>query len=157
MADTSANGYGFPSTMELLIRTHYPERTDEESAIIRDFLIHHLAEYDRYEFSRRVGVGIVPDPKWPANVQRQAVQNSRKRIDMLGWQGRALTIFEVKKRIGPGVLGQLETYADLYLEEDPTPAAVRLAAIGRYSDEDTLRVLRQRGIDVYLYEPSDAE
>src|SRR5437773_1885019 len=45
----------------LLIRKHYPERTDNESAVIRAYLLDHLYEFDSIFFGKRVGRGVTPD------------------------------------------------------------------------------------------------
>lgn len=136
---------------ELLLRRWFPERTDRESAVIKDFLLERGREFDRYEFSVHVGNGTRPDPEHLPGIQKTTVFSSQKRIDMLAWKGAGVTLFEVKARIGIAVLGQLQAYAQLLLEARPGILIERLAAIGRSSDDDTLRVLASNGIDVYLY------
>lgn len=135
----------------LLLRRFYPEKTDRESTVIRDYLLAHGAEFDRFAFSVRVGAGQTPDPTHLAGVQTSVAFSTRKRIDMLAWKGNQATIHEFKDRIGPSVLGQLGTYRHLWLEENPDADEPRLVAVGRLSDDDTLRVLRANNIDVYLY------
>ena len=146
-------GYAFggPELALLLTRTWFPERTGRESRIILDFLKAHGGEYDRYEFSVRVGQGLTPDPTLPANVQRGLSYSSRKRIDMLFRKGDEYTIFEVKERITPHVLGQLLTYSHLLMEDRGLGVPPRLAAVGRYSDDDTRRVLVANGVTLYEY------
>lgn len=142
----------------LLIKSHFPERTDAESAIIRDWLRARGDQYDRFAFSVRLGEGIAPNPDHEPGVQRGGNYSSKKRLDILAWRGPQPIIFEVKARITPAVLGQLQTYRMLYLEENPDSADPELAAIGRTSDPDTLRVLRAHGVTVFLYEtPLDSE
>lgn len=142
----------------LLIRTHFPERTDRESAIIRDWLTARGHEFDRFAFSVRLGEGITPNPEHEAGVQRGGNFSSKKRLDVLAWRGPVPVLGEVKERVSPAVLGQLQTYRQLFLEENPDSAEPELIAIGRYSDPDTLRVLRNHGIAVFLYAPaSDRE
>lgn len=147
--------YGSADLATLLIRRAFPERTDRESTIIRDFLLARGAAYDRYEFSVRVGQGATPDPSHLPGVQAATVFNTRKRIDMIVWQGTQPTVIEVKERVSPAVLGQLRTYRHLLLEDRPDMREPALATIGRYSDDDTIRVLTAEGIDVYLYPHDD--
>lgn len=142
---------------ELLLRKFYPERTDRESGVIRDFLLAHLDEYERVQFSVRVGVGATPDPDHLPGVQANTIFSSRKKIDVLLFQGPQGTIVEAKERIGPGTLGQLQTYAHLWMEEHPDALYPRLIAIGRTSDEDTLRVLAANGVTIYLYPAADSQ
>lgn len=137
----------------LLIRKHFPERTDQESAIIIDWLREHGEEYDRFSFSVRVGEGQQPAPDLLPGVARSVAFSSRKRIDVLAYRGLQATIGEVKQRIGPGVLGQLLTYRQLYMNERPDEELPKMIAIGRYSDPDTLGVLTANDVTVYLYEP----
>lgn len=141
---------------ELLLRRWFPERTDRESAIIKDFLLEHGRAFDRYEFSVHVGNGTAPNPAHLPGIQKTTVFSSQKRIDMLAWRGATVTLFEVKARIGLEVLGQIQAYAQLLDETRPGILIERLAALGRTSDDDTLRVLASHGIDVYLYPPEPA-
>jgi len=154
-----SNGYDYDraTLMELFLRMQFPERTQWETAIIRDFLQVHISEYENYSFSVRVGDGLAPDPTHLPGVQRNTTFSTRKRIDMLAWQGTQPCIFEVKRRVNPGALGQLQTYAHLWLEENPDALTPRLAAIGRTCDPDTERVFSAAGVDIYLYpeEPGD--
>jgi hypothetical protein len=83
------------------------------------------------------------------------VFSSRKRIDCLFWQGDEPTIIEVKERVSLAVLGQLRGYAHLLQEDRPGIPEPKLLAIGRYSDDDTLRVLTAGGIDVLLYDKTE--
>jgi hypothetical protein len=136
----------------LLTRSWFPERTSRESTIILDFLKARGEQYDKYEFSVRVGTGIAPDPSHLPGVQFSTVYSSRKRIDMIVWQGEQPTIIEVKERISPAVLGQLITYRHLLLEDRPGIAEPKLAALGRYFDDDTIRVLNTHGVEVYVYD-----
>jgi hypothetical protein len=152
MATENGYAYGSEDLATLLIRRAYPERTDLESAVVRDFLEARGRDYDRYEFSVRVGQGLTPDPTHLPGVQRNTVRNSQKRIDLIVWQGPQATIVEVKARITPAVLGQLLTYQHLLLEDRPDILTPHLATIGRYCDDDTLRVLIAQGVDVYVYE-----
>lgn len=136
---------------KLLIARFYPERTRLESEVIRDFLTAHGLEYDRIEFSVRVGVGQPPNPEHLPGVQRQTVFSTRKRIDLLCWQGTTPTIVEVKTRLTPASLGQIKTYRQLLLDERPDLEEPRLIAVGAMCDDDTLRALTAEGVDVFLY------
>lgn len=151
---TLSDGYTFErgSLAELIIRKAYPERTTRESAVIRDFLRAHGEQFDRFAFSVRVGQGVTPNPEHMDGVQRSTAWSSRKRIDLLLWRGDQPTIGEVKERVGPGTLGQLLGYRQLWLEENADAVEPTLIAIGRYSDDDTIRILTQHGISVYLFD-----
>lgn len=135
----------------LILRRFYPERTDRESTIIRDYLLAHGTAFDRFAFSVRVGVGQIPDPTHLEGVQQNTIFSSKKRIDMIAWTGSQAHLHEFKERVSPAVLGQLQTYRHLWLEENPDALDPVLVAIGRTSDDDTIRVLQANAIAVYLY------
>jgi hypothetical protein len=152
------NGYTFDVAefARLLIMKSYPEKTDEESAVLRDYLLEHLRDFDRVRLSVRVGEGTPPDPAHLEGVQRQTAFVTKKRIDMLAWKGSQLFLHEVKQRVSPSALGQIQTYAHLWREEHPDAPDPILVVVGRYSDPDTLRVLTANGVTVYLYETAQA-
>lgn len=153
----AAPGYEFTrdDLAELILRQYYPERTQRESGVLRDYLLAHGREFDRFEFSRRIGHGVDVDPSVPANIARGLVHSTRKRIDLLAWSGQQATIVEVKYRVTPSALGQIQTYRHLFLEEFRDALEPALVVVGRYSDDDTLRPLAAAGVTVYLYESED--
>jgi hypothetical protein len=142
--------------VQMLARKWFPERTDRESGVIRDYLAAHHHEFDRFTFSKRVGQGVAPDPAHLEGVQRNTVFSSRKRIDILAGSGSHPTLIEVKERVTPASLGQILTYRSLFLEEHPDADEPSLVVIGRESDPDTLAVLQAHGVTVYLYAAADA-
>lgn len=149
-------GYDFTRAQlaELFIKMQFPERTQRESSIIRDFLAHHLDEFDAVSFSVRVGQGLAPDPTHPLTIQQMTAFSTKKRIDILAWAGHQPYIFEVKERLQPGALGQLLAYRHLWMEDNPDAREPILGAIARTSDDDTNRVLQSHGITIYLYPPA---
>jgi hypothetical protein len=145
--------YVFDSTdfSLLLIRSHYPERTDGESIVIRAFLLAHLREFDRIIFGKRVGQGEPPDPTHLPAIQQQTVLNTQKRIDILAFRGTQPVIIEVKQNVTPAALGQILTYRHHFLEESPDAPEPELVVVGRTSDADTLAALTAHNVTVYLY------
>lgn len=152
-----STGYDYDrgTLLELFLKIQFPERNLRESAIIRDFLQAHINEYQRFSFSVRVGQGATPDSEHLPGIQKATIFSTQKRIDMMAWQGAQPYIFEVKDRLNVYVLGQLQTYAHLWLEENPDALEPRLAAIVRYGDPDIERVLEANAVDVYIYTPTD--
>lgn len=148
------NGYDFGSDSfaQLLIARHYPEKTDHESALIRDFLRARLEQFDRVSFSVRIGAGRPADPSFMPEIQAASTFSSRRRIDVVLYQGKQPWLVEAKTRIDHRVLGQLLSDRQLWLEERPESVEPRLVAIGRTADEEALRVLGAHGIDVLLYD-----
>jgi len=135
----------------LLLQSYYPERTAKESAIIRDYLKAHLAEFDHVDFSVRVGQGPTPEPNLLPAVARNVRESGKLRIDVVGYRGNTATLIEAKTHVSREVLGQLIAARHLWLEDHPDAPEPRLVAIGRTSNEDALRVFGANGVDVYLY------
>ncbi len=135
----------------LLIRKHYPERTDGESAVIRAFLLAHLHEFDTITFGKRVGQGATIDPTTSPAVQRATAHSTKKRIDILAWRGSRAIIIEVKQDVTPAALGQILTYRHHFLQDYPDAIDPELVVVGRESDPDTIAALQAHGITVYLY------
>ena len=148
------NGYRFSREQfpELLRREFFPEKTKSESTVYRDYLSAHIHEYDYVILQVRLGQGMTPDPSHLEGVQRQAIRNSLKVIDILGVSGLQPTIIEVKTRVQVSALGQIRGYRQLYMEANPESLEPRLIVVGRYSDPDTIRILQTEQITVYLYE-----
>lgn len=162
MVETNAslsvpNGYWFTDSdlPNLVIANYYPERTDQESGVIRDYLHAHGTEFDVFGFSVRVGQALAPDPTHLIGVQRSTIYSTRKRIDFVGIKGELHTLVEAKQRVQPSAIGQILTYRKLYLEEHPEVHDVRMIIIGRYSDADTVNSATAHGIDVLIYTPPD--
>lgn len=151
-------GYDFvkDDLATLILRRFYPERTDKESTVIRDFLEAHGREFDRFSFSVRVGVGATPDPSTLPAVQRNTVFSSKKRIDILCWRDTQPVIVEVKVNITPASLGQILTYRHLWMEENPHELEPELIIVGRVVDADTVKVLQANRITVYVYADANA-
>lgn len=145
--------YEFGSTdfALLLIRSHYPERTDGESVVIRAFLLEHLREFDRITFGKRLGKGEPPDPTHLPAIQQQTLLNTQLRLDILAYRGATPILIEVKQRVTPAALGQLLTYRHHFLEGTPDAPEPELVIVGRTSDDDTLAAITAHGVTVYLY------
>lgn len=135
----------------LLIRKHFPERTDGESNVIRAYLLEHLAEFDSITFAKRIGAGIPADPSHLPGVQANADFSGKLRIDILAWKGQIPYIIEVKQHVTPAALGQILTYRHELLEADPSLPEPVLIVVGREATENALPALNAHGVTVYLY------
>jgi hypothetical protein len=135
----------------LLIAKHYPERTDGESAVIRAYLLEHLAEFDSITFAKRIGTGIPADPTHVPGVQANSDFSGRLKMDILAFKGQQPYIVEVKQRVTPATLGQILTYRHHFLEEAPDAPEPALVVVGREASPDAVAALQAHGVTVYLY------
>lgn len=140
----------------LLIRKHFPERTDGESAVIRAYLLEHLAEFDSITFAKRLGTGIPADPTHEPGVQANADFSGRLKMDILAWKGQLPYIIEVKQRVTPATLGQILTYRHHFLEEAPDAPEPALVVVGREASPDAVAALNAHNVTVYLYPDATA-
>lgn len=147
------DGYTFTSNdfALLIIRKAYPERTDGESAVIRAFLLAHLAEFDSIVFGKRLGRGVAPDPSHLEGVQRQTAESSKLKLDILAMRGSRPVLVEVKQRVTPAALGQILTYKHHFVEEFPDALEPEMVVVGREAVDDAVVALQAHGVTVYLY------
>lgn len=146
--------------VQLLAMMQYPERTKNESRVLRDYLMNHAGEFDRFQFAAHIGPGTPPDPTLPLKLQKQQTYISQQKIDLLAWKGSQPTIVEAKYLVTPASLGQIFTYRLLLRREIPDAPEPQLVVIGAASTPTVLDALQEHGITVYLYPsaltPADA-
>ena len=135
----------------LLSLVQLPQMTVNESAIAHQWLMEHADEYDDVDFNVRVGNSLELGPEYDEATQRQAALLSQKRIDIVGFNGNAVTIVEVKLRISLSALGQLLGYALLWQAENPGTSEITLEAIGHDALIDAVEVLQAHGVQVELF------
>jgi len=140
----------------LLIRKHFPERTDGESEVIRAFLLEHLGDYDSIVFAKRIGRGVPPDPAHLPAVQANTLFSSMLRIDILAMRGPQPVLIEVKQNVTPAALGQLLTYRHEFTEAFPDAPEPDLVVVGREASENAIPALQAHGVTVYLYPDATA-
>jgi hypothetical protein len=115
----------------LLLQSRYPGLLPVENAVARAWLDEHGAEYDRLDFNVRLGQGVKPGQGATSLEHSIAFALTTKRADLIASTANAVTIIEIKERIGPGAIGQLLMYEHLWEQQDGSGRPVHLLAIGR--------------------------
>ena len=128
-----------------------PALTPIESAISKAWLDQHWREYDTVNFNVRLGQGVILPAGSPDYLKKFVRASHAKRADMILTQGVESTIVECKVRIGASALGQLLTYRQLYLTENPDLAVVHLLAIGQTIEPDVQAILASHDIAVEVF------
>mgnify|MGYP001562405840 FL=1 len=138
----------------------FPGLIPIEDALWRGWLFGHEGDYDRFAYNVHVGQGVnVParplsdDPELDARLRAGYRQWTQKKIDVVGYQGPAYTIFEVEERPGTRALGQLLTYRDLLNALEPPTAPTTLALVALRLGQDMRQTFERQGVTIYLVEP----
>ena len=141
-------------------RRFFPGLIPIESQLWRTWLPEHEGEYDTFEYNVHVGEGIniAPrslegDPALQSKIQEQFRQATQKKIDVVGFQGDAMTIFEVEERPGTRALGQLLTYRELLHKQRPPTSVTTLALVARRLGTDMRTVFERSGVKIWLVIP----
>lgn len=141
-----------PNLDVLLVQIQFPGMAAPESAVFREWLTRHGAEYDRLDFNVRLGEGVEVGEGFSPEVKTLATTLTQKRADVVGWQGVHPTIFEVKIRASLGALGQLLGYLVLFPKTFPGAPPPHLVVLARRVDNDSAQAFAAYGVDVLLYE-----
>lgn len=135
-------------------RATYPAMQVDEILVWRNWLQLHQAEYDRFDYNVRIGTGVDPGPAFPQNIRNMAIAIRSLRLDAVGWQGAAATIFEVKRRAGPENVGQLLTYRAVWEAQQLSAAAPTLVLVASDVVTHILPIVQQSGIQLVIV-PTD--
>lgn len=129
---------------------HFPHLLPKEVVIWKHFLRNHGQDYDRYEYDVHVGQGVELPPGASEMSRRISAGLTRKRIDVVGYRGDSITLFEVKANAGVGVVGQLLAYEHLYIEEHPEETSIHLVIITDWMDSDVKSVCQAYLITTHI-------
>lgn len=141
-------------------RRHFPGLVPIESVLWRVWLEDHEQDYDRFEYNVHVGQGIniaprslEDTPELQEKIRKQFQQATQKKIDVVGFQGPAMTIFEVEERPGTRALGQLLTYRELLHTQRPPTAPTTLGLVARRLGTDMRAVFERSEVTIWLVIP----
>lgn len=135
-------------------RLSYPGLQPREIIIWREWLKLHEREYTRFDYNVRIGKGYDPGPGWPEETRRMAIMNTQLRVDAVGYQGAAPTLFEVKDRGGLSAVGQLVGYEAVWLEDRLSAIAPKLALVTNRIQPNIVPLLNKNSITLYAV-PAD--
>jgi len=106
--------------------------------------------FEPYQYDIHVGKASALWKTGNPNYDRMADALLKKRIDAISKKEGAVHIFEIKPDAGLGAIGQLLSYEILYREEFGYDGRIELHLVTNYTDIDTERVCKQRGIQVHI-------
>lgn len=129
----------------------YPHMAPQDYILWNQFLTEHGKEFTSFDYDVKVGEGIQPISQVPANMAKDFIELTKKRIDAVGYKQDGVTIFEVKPRAGSTALGQLLTYQSLYKLTYPNNTILNLVLITSMLTKDEELLYNQYHIISYIY------
>ncbi len=127
-------------------RAKYPAMNVDEILVWREYLRLHETDFDRFNYNVRIGSGSDPGAEFPDNIRKMAIALSQLRLDAVGFQGEAPTIFEVKRNAGPQNVGQLLTYNAVWTRTRLSAAPPILVLVCADFTPNILPVIQDTGI-----------
>lgn len=135
----------------LLSQTQYPHLQLPESAIAREWILKHGADWDRIEFDVNLGTGQELDASYPQSTRDQARFLTQKRADMIAWRGTEANLIEIKRRVDFTAMGQLIGYATLFHADFPNVTDLQLTALGWNAVQDAEEVFHAHGLNLETF------
>lgn len=136
-------------------RMRFKHMFGREADIWGRWLEVHGKGWDKFEYDVHVG------QMWPEHLDlpvpwRQGAEGLYlKRIDVVGFTGDEITIFEVKPHAGLGALGQVMGYLALYEEQFAPSQELKGAIVTELADPNIRRILEQNGIELFIIPPKE--
>jgi hypothetical protein len=124
-----------------------------EVSLWQRYLAQHGEYFDRFEYDIHVGQGVPLDPAWPPEIIRAALALTQKRIDVVGYAGSEVWIFEIKPDAGLSALGQLLAYKMLWERDRGVPSRMYLAIVTDRLNPDEEYLFSSHGIRTYIVVP----
>jgi hypothetical protein len=107
----------------------FPAFLEKETNIWNAYLTQHPGQFQTLDYNVRVGKGFDPGPSFTDSARRDAIMNSQLRIDVVGYDGAAWWLVEVKVRAGAGAVGQLLQYKRLFQDAYPEKKPLKLMMV----------------------------
>ena len=135
-----------------IVRPHYPHFLAEDNAVWTRFLERNFERLQEVWYDLRVGKPVKLDENATEMEQRIARGLTRKRIDVVGWDGGSYWVIEVKPYAGMLAVGQVISYARLFALEYVIKGRVVPVIVCDNTDEDLLDEYDELGILVFANE-----
>lgn len=135
-----------------MIRTHYPHMLKEDNAVWSKFLDRNFERLQEVWYDVRVGQAVNMDDSATEMEKRIARGLTRKRIDVVGWDGGSYWVIEVKPYASMGAIGQVISYARMFADEYVIKGRVVPVIVCDETDQDLLKEYEELGILVIANE-----
>lgn len=116
----------------------------------RRFWPRYAALFSRVYFDVAVGVGVGAESGVSESVRVAWERVTRPRIDVVGRRGDSWVIIELRGAAGPGAIGSLIVYRDLWLEDAPDMVRLELWLVTDVFPKNLVGSLEKAGIRLFL-------
>ncbi len=149
----------FPSPVTVLQqdRFRFPGMMPRDILVWRAWLRLHEKDFDRFDYNIRVGTGFDPGPSWPPEQRRNAILNTQKRVDAVGYLGPLATVFEVKDRAGLSALGQIIGYRSLWARTFPGQVLPKFVIVSARPAFDLAEIVAANDVRLDIVQPNPLE
>lgn len=106
--------------------------------------------FERVYFDVAVGPGAPGGPGVEQKVLDAWTRITRQRVDVVGELPASWTLVEVRGNAGPGALGSLVVYRNLWQEDPPDPRALTLWLVTDAFPEALVPSLAREGIQLFV-------
>ena len=131
-------------------REKYPGMHPEDVAIWERFIDAYPKFFSSCDYNMRVGEGITPPHPENEYEVKAAEALTKKRIDVVGYQGGIPYIVEVKPKASNQMFGQLVMYYNLWIRDFPDLPRPRQMGVAEVLNPDDEYVFKLHGIPVYI-------
>lgn len=131
----------------------FPHLLPLDAALWQQFLEKYGGAFTQFEYDVRVGDGRDPGTAYPANIRYDAIVLSQRRIDVVGYQAKTITLFEVTASAGLTALGQLMAYPQLFIQTHSPDRAVQPHLVTYAFQPDIEKVFIAHAIPYTIIKP----
>lgn len=128
----------------------YPHMKPADVAIWERFVGANWDFFDRVDYDLCVGEGadfLPTDEDTPDGRQNRLY---KRKIDVVGYKGNAVTLIEVKPLADTEALGQIITYGDLYAKEKDALPAVTLMVLAEKIMAEMKDIYTRKNVEVRI-------
>jgi len=131
-----------PGKFNFELMHKYPHLLGEDVPIWNKFIQRFPDFFDTVDYDIKIGSGVNSDVITDKKYRNYYEDLTKKRIDVIGWKNKFITIVEIKKRVSFGTLGQILGYRYFYLKEHPEVHNINLRIICSSIDQDESLLLK---------------
>lgn len=134
-------------------RIKFPHLLPGEVNVWRSYLLLYEDLFDRFQYDVHVGRGSLPEEGLNDVNTLDFNWLTRKRIDVVGWNGSQPTIFEVREHASLPLIGQLEGYRHLWMRDNPESPVPHKILVCNIARPDDIAVATDQDVTVVVVPP----